>query len=110
MEYPNERVKYMMEDSEATLTIDEAVVREAVACGLGGELRTACPENLAYMIYTSGSTGKPKGVMIQHISQYQQEIIHSISNMNMIIKNDVNGGKEVRELLKSKIQTGTRKA
>ena len=66
MEYPAERVEYMMEDSEASLTLDEAAVREAIASGLSGELRPATPEALAYMIYTSGSTGKPKGVMIQH--------------------------------------------
>ena len=66
LEYPAERVEYMMEDSEASLTLDEAAVREAIASGLSGELRPATPEALAYMIYTSGSTGKPKGVMIQH--------------------------------------------
>ena len=66
LEYPVERVEYMMVDSEATLTLDESAVREAIASGVSGELRPATPETLSYMIYTSGSTGKPKGVMIQH--------------------------------------------
>ena len=66
LEYPAERVEYMMADSEATLTLDESAVREAIASGVSGELRPATPETLSYMIYTSGSTGKPKGVMIQH--------------------------------------------
>ena len=66
LEYPAERVEYIMEDSEAALTLDEAAVREAVASCTAGGLRAASPETLAYMIYTSGSTGKPKGVMIQH--------------------------------------------
>ena len=65
-DYPAERVEYMMEDSEAALTLNEAAVREAVASCTAGDLRVASPETLAYMIYTSGSTGKPKGVMIQH--------------------------------------------
>ena len=66
LEYPAERVEYIMEDSEATLTLNEAAVQEAVASCTAGDLRVASPETLAYMIYTSGSTGKPKGVMIQH--------------------------------------------
>ena len=69
LEYPAERVAYMMEDSEATLTLDESAVRAAIASSSASHpspLHPAAPESLAYMIYTSGSTGKPKGVMIQH--------------------------------------------
>lgn len=67
LEYPVERVEYMMEDSQATLTLTEDVVREAQRSTPNSQLPTsASPESLAYMIYTSGSTGKPKGVMIQH--------------------------------------------
>ena len=66
LDYPAERVDYMLQDSGAKLTIDEQTVSEALAGSYSGTLRPATPENLAYMIYTSGSTGQPKGVMIQH--------------------------------------------
>ncbi|MCY9087828.1 non-ribosomal peptide synthetase [Bacillus inaquosorum] len=84
--YPAERLEYMLEDSEVsiTLTTSELVntlrwngVKTALldkdwddiaqtASDLKGLTRTVTPENLAYVIYTSGSTGKPKGVMIPH--------------------------------------------
>ena len=93
-EYPNDRLLYMLENSEArvlitdrsifnekrkegdfsvnnVLFIDEFNFEEAYTenTGYGYEsLQNPEPENLAYMIYTSGSTGKPKGVMIAHKS------------------------------------------
>ncbi len=73
-EYPQERVDYMLEDSEAKLLISElafdaaglAVNGETAAAEIPAGLPGVTPENLAYMIYTSGSTGKPKGVMLTH--------------------------------------------
>ena len=82
-DYPDERVRVMVEDSEsAALVVTEELLQER-----GGFLKTlACPvitvetllkydrtdnpdiavqeDDLAYCIFTSGSTGKPKGVMI----------------------------------------------
>ncbi len=77
LEYPAERVEYMMADSEAALTLDGDTVRsisEEFFDERSGKTErrmntphsSLTPESLAYMIYTSGSTGKPKGVMIQH--------------------------------------------
>ena len=79
-EYPADRVKYILEDSEAryiittkdrldTVPADKAIDVEtlldsAVSCDA---ITTNCtPDDLAYLIYTSGSTGRPKGVMLRH--------------------------------------------
>ena len=66
-DYPADRVKLILEDSGAKLTITpemaEQLLREkdckAPKVSLTGD-------DLAYLIYTSGSTGRPKGVMLRH--------------------------------------------
>lgn len=78
-EYPADRVRLILEDSEAryiittrdrldTVPADKAIDVEtlvgtvccdAVATDITGD-------DLAYLIYTSGSTGRPKGVMLRH--------------------------------------------
>ena len=68
MDYPAGRVSYMLDDSEAKITLTTESVGRILAGKLRGDisLRGAAPGGLAYMIYTSGSTGKPKGVMVEH--------------------------------------------
>ncbi len=84
-EYPNERLSYMLENSESKVLITSHDVLEAKQAE--GDFSTAAaktffiddfmadvpevepidlstPDGLAYMIYTSGSTGKPKGAML----------------------------------------------
>ncbi|MBO7364490.1 MAG: non-ribosomal peptide synthetase, partial [Lachnospiraceae bacterium] len=85
-EYPEERIRFILEDSGSKLlvttgnvigrrkefihalqaegiTVLDAV--EAVSSGSRENLNVEVPyEALAYVIYTSGSTGKPKGVML----------------------------------------------
>lgn len=84
-EYPNERLQYMLEDSEAKLLItsndllDEKMNESGFTSPqtlfiddldaytpADKSLPAINPDQAAYMIYTSGSTGKPKGVVIQH--------------------------------------------
>ena len=87
-DYPNDRLLYMLEDSESQVLITSHAIydeknaegeftaknilfiddflRDAKPTASDAELNRAEPDNLAYMIYTSGSTGKPKGVMIPH--------------------------------------------
>ena len=68
-EYPEERIQYMLEDSEAKAVLTEETAREAMAAFPdAAPVNRAVPEGRAYMIYTSGSTGKPKGVVQRHTS------------------------------------------
>ncbi|HSK79450.1 MAG TPA: amino acid adenylation domain-containing protein, partial [Thermoanaerobaculia bacterium] len=75
--YPQPRLGFMLEDSEAPLLLTRQSLlpalpepRARVLCldewpeepsGSVGALPQAPPEALAYVIYTSGSTGRPKG-------------------------------------------------
>ncbi len=78
-EYPADRVKLILEDSEAryiittadrmdTLPEGKAInVEELINDDNDGIVVTdITPNDLAYLIYTSGSTGRPKGVMLHH--------------------------------------------
>ncbi len=79
-DYPEERIKYILQDSQAkllltqkhlmgndfeieTININDKSVNQK---DIGNLECVNTSENLAYVIYTSGSTGKPKGVMVQH--------------------------------------------
>src|SRR5262249_62040617 len=79
--YPQERVRFMLEDAGAAVVLTSGSEYE------GGTARVVrldqewpeiarepetnlesmtAADNLAYVIYTSGSTGRPKGMMITH--------------------------------------------
>nr|WP_083858705.1 non-ribosomal peptide synthetase [Paenibacillus sp. OSY-SE] len=79
--YPEDRIHYMLDDSNAQvllaqrhlqaraafsgrrITLDEEAFYDEDGSNLE---RVNQPEHLSYVIYTSGTTGKPKGVMIEH--------------------------------------------
>ncbi|WP_143305918.1 non-ribosomal peptide synthetase [Chitinophaga vietnamensis] len=84
--YPQQRIAYIMSDTEAALLIRddafqpaegkwppvlhinddwEAAIAAMPHTATGVDIR---PSDLAYVIYTSGSTGEPKGVMVEHRS------------------------------------------
>ncbi|MDQ3039324.1 MAG: amino acid adenylation domain-containing protein, partial [Pseudomonadota bacterium] len=86
--YPEDRLRYMLQDSTPVAVLTEATwcerlqVDAAAAVLMDDETAYASlpstnpdpvalglkPEHLAYVIYTSGSTGQPKGVMVEHRS------------------------------------------
>ncbi|MBW7473808.1 non-ribosomal peptide synthase/polyketide synthase [Paenibacillus oenotherae] len=84
-EYPQDRIRYMLEDSGALLLLTQGQGDSPYSGDFAGETLNLSaadaysgdasplqplngPADLAYVIYTSGTTGRPKGVMIQHSS------------------------------------------
>jgi amino acid adenylation domain-containing protein len=108
-EYPEDRLRYMVEDADVKIVFSqekqrvrltellppdtqiitlEEVKEFEIPFGITGQnelCKRSNSNNLAYIIYTSGSTGKPKGVMIEHRS-----IINQISWMRDVCKLDQN--------------------
>jgi len=83
--YPDERLRFMVEDSAPVMLLTQPDLRQRFAgvavpvADFAGEAAPwqECsdealagtglrPSHLAYVIYTSGSTGTPKGVMVPH--------------------------------------------
>ena len=81
LDYPADRVAFMLEDANAPVLVTQRALAERLPAGDrstiflddddSGERETnpvsdVGPENLIYTIYTSGSTGKPKGALLTH--------------------------------------------
>ncbi|MER5641333.1 amino acid adenylation domain-containing protein [Kitasatospora sp. NPDC002227] len=89
-DYPDERLRYMVEHSRASVIVTEDALRARLAelappgvsivtpaeqasrGALAAPQARPRPEHLAYVIYTSGSTGRPKGVAVEHHSIVRQ--------------------------------------
>src|SRR3712207_241818 len=66
-DYPEERIKYILENSQSQLLLSGNESDEVFEYD-DREIEEIAysPTDVAYTIYTSGSTGKPKGVVITH--------------------------------------------
>ena len=102
-EYPQDRIEYMLNNSNAKLLLTFKRLKNKVTFDnklfveLDNELYNSNkdnlininePDDLAYIIYTSGSTGKPKGVMLKH-----SNINNFIQGMCNVV--DFNSGKTI---------------
>src|SRR4029078_6488356 len=85
-EYPEERIKFMLEDTAGSVIISSKENKQRLPVSKEFEIieidndpsiskqsknnlqTNVLPNHLSYVIYTSGSTGRPKGVMIEHTS------------------------------------------
>lgn len=94
-DYPEKRLRYMLETAQAPVILTESALINIVAdysCRrvsvdsdwpvIAGYAKTSLNsevvgENLAYVIFTSGSTGEPKGVQIPHRAVVN--FLHSMS-------------------------------
>ena len=78
IEYPQERIKYILENSNASILItnheneisnnfeNRIVLSDLDYSSEVSYKKRSTPSGYAYIIYTSGTTGKPKGVIIKH--------------------------------------------
>ena len=105
-EYPNERLQYMLENSESKVLITSHDVLESKKkegdfetgnvqvifvedidfCIDADPINLTTPDNLAYMIYTSGSTGKPKGAMLHQAGLWN--FINIVIDMEKLTADD----------------------
>ncbi|WP_272944646.1 AMP-binding protein, partial [Streptococcus mutans] len=77
IEYPQERIDYILRMVEAPFIIDEKFVANINSENKDNLDLAIKGSDLAYLIFTSGSTGKPKGVMIEHVSVLNLAAAHA---------------------------------
>ncbi|TQV86004.1 non-ribosomal peptide synthetase [Aliikangiella coralliicola] len=113
-DYPDDRLAYMVENSEATIVLTQEKLTNKLAKLVAEDTQLVLvdqqwqsienhsaklkkqsvvlkqqvePDNLAYMIYTSGSTGQPKGVMVEHKALVNR--VHWMQSRYCLTENDI---------------------
>ncbi|WP_155983870.1 non-ribosomal peptide synthetase, partial [Paenibacillus sp. 1-18] len=93
-QYPEDRIRYMLEDSGAKLLLAQQDLLDR--CYFDGQIvnlnddtsyspnasnlrMDGAGHHAAYVIYTSGSTGKPKGVVVEH-----QSVVRLVRNTDYV--------------------------
>ena len=66
LDFPQDRVEYMLSDSNAKFFITEENINEFISDNEENPNVKMTSDNCCYCIYTSGSTGNPKGTLIRH--------------------------------------------
>ena len=100
-EYPDSRIKYMLENSKANVLLTEKLLEKKV--NFNGEIihiglnnskiydfnkenlkNISKPDDLSYVIYTSGSTGEPKGVMLtqKNLTNFYHAMLKNVKYLN----------------------------
>lgn len=102
--YPEDRIKFMLEDTAANIIVSSEVsikklpnlsgvdvikldtdwgkISQESSDNIEIDIR---PEGVAYIIYTSGSTGRPKGVLVTH-----QNVVSLVRETDYVSFNDQN--------------------
>ncbi|MFF2775699.1 amino acid adenylation domain-containing protein [Streptomyces sp. NPDC058052] len=71
-EYPEERVRHMLDQARPAFVVDDALLpalaaeADAVTAPVSAPVPDLLPAHPAYVVYTSGSTGRPKGIVVTH--------------------------------------------
>ncbi|MBZ5509514.1 MAG: amino acid adenylation domain-containing protein, partial [Acidobacteriia bacterium] len=112
--YPDDRLEYMLQDSQAEVVLTQERFKNKISSLFIGDVKVVTldkqwPEitknvaalkakgielrqevkahNLSYLIYTSGSTGKPKGVLVEHRALVNR--LHWMQKRYALTKDDV---------------------
>jgi amino acid adenylation domain-containing protein len=121
-QYPQERKRFILQDTQASVLLTQASLRDSLA-PLGVRLvcldadwplaaqqsaenlsPLTCADNPAYLIYTSGSTGEPKGVMITHANlwphvQAMQTVMQITEKDRQLLSQSFSFSASVRQFL-----------
>jgi len=87
-DYPQDRINYMLEDSNAKFFIMEDNINEFISDDEQNPKTSITSDNYCYCIYTSGSTGRPKGTLLYHYNVVNYIDENNYNFRDTIIHND----------------------